>query len=75
VLAAIRGTGPNRSFAKCEALECGRRGTADTALRLARYFAMTPEFWMNLQAAYDLDVAKRAVADRINRDVHPREAA
>ena len=54
----------------------GRRGiTADTALRLARYFATTPEFWMNLQAAYDLDVAQRASADRIARDVNPREAA
>ena len=52
-----------------------RRVTADTALRLARYFAMTPQFWMNLQAAYDLDVATRALADRIARDVHPREAA
>ena len=48
---------------------------ADTALRLARYLAMTPQFWMNLQAAYDLDVATRASADRIKRDVHPREAA
>ena len=39
----------------------GRRSiTADTALRLARYFAMTPQFWMNLQAAYDLDLATRA---------------
>ena len=54
----------------------GRRGvTADTALRLARYFGTTPEFWMNLQAAYDLDVAQRASAERIKRDVHPREAA
>ena len=54
----------------------GRRGiTADTALRLARYFETTAEFWMNLQAAYDLDVAQRASADRIVRDVHPREAA
>lgn len=49
--------------------------TADTALRLARYFETTPEFWMNLQAAYDLDSAQRASADRIARDVHPREAA
>jgi integrase len=48
--------------------------TADTALRLARYFAMTPYFWMNLQAAYDLDVATRASADRIRRDVYPRGA-
>ena len=45
------------------------------ALRPARYLAMTPQFWMNLQAAYDLDVATRALADRIKRDVHPREAA
>src|SRR3970040_1683303 len=54
----------------------GRRGiTADTALRLARYFGTTAEFWMNLQAAYDLDVAMRRSAERIARDVHPREAA
>ena len=54
----------------------GRRGiTADTALRLARYFETTAEFWMSLQAAYDLDVAQRASADRIARDVNPREAA
>lgn len=54
----------------------GRRGiSADTALRLARYFATTPEFWMNLQAAYDLDSAQRVSSDRIVRDVRPREAA
>ena len=54
----------------------GRRGiSADTALRLARYFGTTPELWMSLQAAYDLDAAQRASADRIVRDVHPREAA
>jgi len=54
----------------------GRRSiTADTALRLARYFGTTPEFWMNLQAAYDLDAAQRASADRIVRDVQPRRAA
>jgi addiction module HigA family antidote len=54
----------------------GRRGlSADTALRLARYFGTTPQFWMNLQAAYDLDSVQRASADRIARDVNPREAA
>jgi addiction module HigA family antidote len=54
----------------------GRRSvTADTALRLARYFRMTPQFWMNLQATYDLDLATRASAERIARDVRPREAA
>ena len=54
----------------------GRRGiTADTALRLARYFGNSPQFWMNLQAAYDLDVVTRASAEQIVRDVRPREAA
>ncbi len=54
----------------------GRRSvSADTALRLARFFGNSPEFWMNLQSAYDLEVAQRASAERIKRDVHPREAA
>ncbi len=54
----------------------GRRGiSADTALRLARYFGTTAEFWMNLQAAHDLDTAQRVSASRIARDVSPREAA
>ena len=54
----------------------GRRSiTADTALRLARYFSTTPEFWVNLQSAYDLDVATRASAEQIKRDVRPRAAA
>src|SRR4249919_1720449 len=53
----------------------GRRSiTADTALRLARYFAMTPQFWMNLQVAYDLEVATRASAGEIRRNVHPRRS-
>ncbi len=52
-----------------------RRGiTADTALRLARYLGTTPQFWMNLQTAYDLESAERTLADRIARDVNPREA-
>ncbi len=54
----------------------GRRGvSADTALRLARYFGTTPAFWMNLQAAYDLEVAERASLTEIERDVRPRRAA
>src|SRR3984885_6689655 len=40
----------------------GRRGiSADTAFRLARYFGTSPEFWINLQARYDLDVADRTL--------------
>lgn len=48
----------------------GERGiTADTALRLARFFGTTPEFWLNLQTRYDLEVARRRDARRIDREV------
>lgn len=54
----------------------GRRGiTSDTALRLARYFKTTPEFWMNMQTRYELDVAEDEFLPRIEREVHPREIA
>ena len=46
----------------------GRRGiTGDTALRLARAPHTTPEFWMNLQALFDLETAKDALGDRLER--------
>ena len=48
--------------------------SADTALRLARYFGTTPEFWIDLQARYDLDVARQAVLSRIEEEVEPRAA-
>jgi addiction module HigA family antidote len=50
-----------------------RAVTADTALRLARYFGTTAEFWLNLQTAYDLSVAETEIGDTINQDVRPRE--
>lgn len=51
----------------------GRRGvTADTALRLSRYFGTTPEFWMNLQAAYDLT---RALSQHTYDEIPSRSAA
>ena len=47
-----------------------RRGiTADTALRLARCFSTTPEFWMNLQQRYELEAARREVGTAVERDV------
>ena len=53
----------------------GRRAvTTDTALRLGRYFGTTPEFWINLQTRYDLDVAERTVRRKINREVAPHTA-
>jgi antitoxin HigA-1 len=53
----------------------GRRAmTADTALRLARYFAMEAQFWMNLQTRYDLEVAFDRLAGRLEQEVEPRAA-
>jgi addiction module HigA family antidote len=54
----------------------GRRGiTPDTALRLARYFNTTARFWLNLQAAYDLEVAEDELAGDIEREVRPATTA
>lgn len=55
----------------------GRRGiTADTALRLARYFGTTPQFWMNMQARFELDLARQQrLPERIEAQVRPRSPA
>ena len=45
------------------------------ALRLGRYFGTGPEFWINLQARYDLETAKGALAEAIAREVLPLSAA
>lgn len=51
----------------------GKRAiTADTALRLARYFGTSPRFWLNLQTQYDLDVHSDALGDRLEREVVQR---
>ena len=56
-------------------LVLGRRSvTTDTALRLGRYFGTTPEFWINLQTRYDLDVAERTVRRQIEREIEPHAA-
>ena len=48
----------------------GKRSvTADTALRLARYFGTSPQFWMGLQADYDLDIALDNLGNRLEREV------
>jgi addiction module HigA family antidote len=50
-----------------------RRGiTADTALRLARYFNMTPEFWMRLQMDFDLETASADQHAAIHKEIRPR---
>lgn len=54
----------------------GRRAiTADTALRLARYFGISPQFWTNLQSNYDLEVVQDAVGDQITDEIKPHRAA
>jgi addiction module HigA family antidote len=48
--------------------------SGDTALRLARYFETTPEFWLNLQRDYDLEMAELAAGDEIEARITPRAA-
>lgn len=53
----------------------GKRSiTADTALRLARYFEMSESFWMGLQADYDLEETRRQLGGRLDTEVHPHAA-
>ena len=48
--------------------------TADTALRLARFFGTSPDFWLGLQMDYDLEATRAALADRLEQEVTPRAA-
>ena len=58
-----------------DAIVHGRHGiTIDIALRLGHYFGMTPEFWINLQTRYDLDVAEHTVRLKIEREIEPYAA-
>ncbi len=61
---------------RISAIVSGQRSiTAETALRLGRYFATTPEYWMNIQARYDLESARDAWESQVNAEVRPRSAA
>ena len=51
-----------------------RAVSADTALRLARYFGTTPHFWLNLQSGYDLSKAELEIGDEITDQIRPRAA-
>ena len=54
----------------------GKRSiTADTALRLGRYFSMSPQFWLGLQMDYDLDVTADNLEKRLKKEVKPHAAA
>lgn len=55
---------------RINAIVHGKRAiTADTALRLSRYFGTSERFWLNLQAHYDLEMQKDELGDRLNREV------
>ncbi len=54
-----------------EIIQGKRSITADTALRLALFFGTSPEVWINLQAHYDLELAKDALAETVAREVTP----
>jgi addiction module HigA family antidote len=55
-----------------EIVHGNRAVTADTALRLSRYFGMSDRFWLNLQTAYDLDVERDRLGDRLEAEVLQR---
>ena len=68
-----KGTGvPQR---RIDEICSGKRGiTADTALRLGRFFGMEAAFWLNLQGQYDLETTAQAMGERIAREVSPLAA-
>ncbi len=57
-----------------EIVQGKRAVSADTALRLARFFGTTARFWLNLQSNYDLEVTTDALGDRLAKEVTPHAA-
>jgi addiction module HigA family antidote len=57
-----------------EIVRGARAVTPDTALRLARYFRTSPEFWLGMQATYDLETARDEVGAQIEAEIEPRAA-
>jgi addiction module HigA family antidote len=61
---------------RISAIVNGKRAiTVDTAMRLARYFGTSPQYWLNLQVAYDFEVAGRQIRPQIEKEVLPRSDA
>lgn len=70
-LARDLGVPPNR----ISAIVSGKRSiTADTALRLGKYFDVSPELWLGLQADYEIRVARRTTWPKVERTIHTRAA-
>jgi addiction module HigA family antidote len=70
-LAARIGVPPNRIY---QIVDKKRSITADTALRLGAFFSISPEFWLNLQKAYELDVARIQIGSRL-KNIEPYRRA
>ena len=69
-------TGISVSARRINEIVQGKRSiTADTALRFAKFFGMEAQFWMNLQSHYDLEIAKDAIAGKLDREVEVLKAA
>ncbi|SFK63613.1 addiction module antidote protein, HigA family [Nitrosomonas aestuarii] len=49
-----------------EIIKCARSISADTAIRLSRYFGNSPQFWLSLQSNYDIEIASKKITDAIN---------
>jgi addiction module HigA family antidote len=63
--------GLNVPLRRINEIVLGKRAiTADAALRLGRFFGMEPEFWINLQSRYDLEVARDSLSKRLDAEVH-----
>jgi hypothetical protein len=61
---------------RISAIVNGKRAiTVDTAMRLARYFGTSAQYWINLQVAYELEVARRELQEKVDEEVRPRSAA
>lgn len=58
-----------------EIVHKARAISANTALRLGRYFGMSPQFWLNLQAHYDLEIEQDKIGKRLNKEIHVLAAA
>lgn len=57
-----------------EIIQGNRAITADTALRLSRYFGLSERYWLNLQAWFDIETEKDKLGNRLNKEVHPLAA-
>jgi addiction module HigA family antidote len=75
-LSQYRLAGDKRVRQRINEIAHGKRAiTADTALRLGKYFSMSPMFWLNLQARYDLEIENDAIGEKLDEEIQALAAA